>query len=148
MAMMGYAIVGACAMFMTSNTYQHSQKNWHIIGNAWNWSTAAMSEWLTKTFCSTYGSYNPFELGWQKCVMPCLVSEMWGQLQVWVWQWPIWEGHLLPEFGKLLIFQCFCETYDSTTDRVIAGRCMYTCPYGLFYAVTSYQTDLTAACMW
>jgi len=24
---------------------------------------------------------------------------------------------------KLLIFQCFCVTYDSTTDRVIAGGC-------------------------
>ena len=27
---------------------------------------------------------------------------------------------------KLLIFQCFCVTYDSITDRVIAGGCMYT----------------------
>ena len=36
-------------------------------------------------------------------------------------------------------------TYDSITDRVIAGGCMYTCPYGLFYAVTSNQTELTAA---
>ena len=36
-------------------------------------------------------------------------------------------------------------TYDSITDRVIAGGCMYTCPYGLFYVVTSNQTDLTAA---
>jgi len=46
---------------------------------------------------------------------------------------------------KLLIFHCFCVTYDSTTDRVIAGGCMYTCPYGLFYVVTSNQTELTAA---
>ena len=36
-------------------------------------------------------------------------------------------------------------TYDSTTDRVIAGGCMYTCPCGLFYVVTSNRTDLTAA---
>ena len=46
---------------------------------------------------------------------------------------------------KLLIFQCFCVIYVSTTDSVIAGRCMYTCPYGLFYVVTSNQTELTAA---
>ena len=51
-----------------------------------------MSKWWTKIFCSIYGSY---KFGWQKCVMPCLVSETQRQLQVWVWQWPTWEGHLL-----------------------------------------------------
>ena len=48
---------------------------------------------------------------------------------------------------KLLIFQCFCVTYDTSTDRVIAGGCMYTCRKGMFYVVTSNRTDLTAACM-
>ena len=46
---------------------------------------------------------------------------------------------------KLLIFQCFCVTYDSITDRVIAGGCMYTCIRELFYVVTSNRTDLTMA---
>ena len=46
---------------------------------------------------------------------------------------------------KLLIFQCFCVTYDSITDRVIAGGCMYTCLKRSFYVVTSNQTDLTMA---
>ena len=46
---------------------------------------------------------------------------------------------------KLLIFQCFCVTYDSITDRVIAGGCMYTCFKGSFYVVTSNRTDLTMA---
>ena len=45
---------------------------------------------------------------------------------------------------KLLIFQCFCVTYDSITDRVIAGGCIYTCFKGLF-VVTSNRTDLTMA---
>ena len=46
---------------------------------------------------------------------------------------------------KLLIFRCFCVTYDSITDRVIAGGCMYTCIRELFYVVTSNRTELTAA---
>ena len=46
---------------------------------------------------------------------------------------------------KLLIFECFCVTYDSITDRVIAGGCMYACHKGMFYVVTSNRTDLTAA---
>jgi len=46
---------------------------------------------------------------------------------------------------KLLIFRCFCVTYDNITDRDIAGGCMYACHKGMFYIVTSNRTDLTTA---
>ena len=192
---MGYAIVGVHAMFMTSNTHQHSQENWSITGNAWNESTAAMSEWRTKTVCSTYGSYNPIELGWQKtsvashsckifahplgCTDVCWMSWTWHILQrdkeqhkerwkeqvsrntrTWFataiicstygsynpielgWRkcvmpaWSVkrkgsskcecgndlhWKVTSCQNLEKLLIFQCFSMTYDSITDRVIAG---------------------------